>query len=495
MADSAEAPEKLTPFMAQFFAAKTEHPDALVFFRMGDFYELFFADAEKAAAALDITLTKRGQHQGDPIPMCGVPWHQADTYLARLIRQGFRVAVVEQMEDPAEARKRGAKSIVRREVVRVVTPGTLTDDALLDARWSARLAAIAFGADGAAVAWADVSTGAFEVGPAPRLEETLAAVAPAEILVAEPDAARVRAAVEESGAALTVRPGPKADARFGARRARELFEVATLDGFGAFGEAELAAIGLVLDYVELTQAGAAPRLKPPRRTAAGAVIAIDPATRAALEIERSARGGREGSLLAAVDRTITAAGGRLLAERLARPLTDVEAIRVRADGVAYFLANPRVRAEVRAALKSGADIARAQTRLALGRGGPRDLSALRDGLRAGETAAGAIVDAPAEIAAAARALTLALAPDLGALTAQLARVLAADLPALARDGGFIADGADAALDAARGLRDDSRRIVAAMQQELAERTGLPLKSSTIPFWAIISKRRRNRPKR
>jgi len=475
MADSAEAPEKLTPFMAQFFAAKTEHPDALVFFRMGDFYELFFADAEKAAAALDITLTKRGQHQGDPIPMCGVPWHQADTYLARLIRQGFRVAVVEQMEDPAEARKRGAKSIVRREVVRVVTPGTLTDDALLDARWSARLAAIAFGADGAAVAWADVSTGAFEVGPAPRLEETLAAVAPAEILVAEPDAARVRAAVEESGAALTVRPGPKADARFGARRARELFEVATLDGFGAFGEAELAAIGLVLDYVELTQAGAAPRLKPPRRTAAGAVMAIDPATRAALEIERSARGGREGSLLAAVDRTITAAGGRLLAERLARPLTDVEAIRVRADGVAYFLGNPRVRADVRAALKSGADIARAQTRLALGRGGPRDLSALRDGLRAGETAAGAIVDAPAEVAAAARALTLALAPDLGALTAQLARVLAADLPALARDGGFIADGADAALDAARGLRDDSRRIVAAMQQELAERTGLPLK--------------------
>ncbi|MBU6373709.1 MAG: DNA mismatch repair protein MutS [Alphaproteobacteria bacterium] len=477
MADSAEAPEKLTPFMAQFFAAKNQHPDALVFFRMGDFYELFFEDAEKAAAALDITLTKRGQHQGDPIPMCGVPWHQAEGYLARLIRQGFRVAVVEQMEDPAEAKRRGAKSIVRREVVRVVTPGTLTDDALLDARFSARLAAVAFGPDGAALAWADVSTGAFEVGPAPRLEDALAAVAPAELLVAEPDAARLRGVAEECGAALTVRPGPKADARFGARRARELYEVATLDGFGAFTEAELAAIGLLLDYIELTQAGAAPRLKPPRRVTPGAVMAIDPATRAALEIERSMRGAREGSLLAAVDRTVTAAGGRLLGERLARPLTDVDAIKARHDSVAFFLGEPRIRADVRSVLKSGADIARALTRLTLGRGGPRDLAALRDGLRAGEAAAGVVTTpaAPAEVAEAARALTLTAIPALGALAAHLARVLAADLPTLARDGGFLADGADAALDAARALRDDSRRVIAALQQELAERTGLPLK--------------------
>src|SRR5690242_7022836 len=325
--------------MAQYLTAKAEHPDAILFFRMGDFYEMFFEDAEKAAAAIGITLTKRGQHGGEPIPMAGVPWHQAEGYLAKLIRSGFKVAVCEQLEDPAEAKKRGGKSIVARGVVRVVTPGTLTEEGLLDARAANRLAACAFAGDAAAIAWADVSTGAFETR-ALKLEELegeLAALAPAELIVVDSEMARIAEAARVCGATVTPRPGVKGDAKAAARRIKAAFEVAALDAFGDFSDVELSAMGLVLDYIELTQAGAAPRLTPPKRSGERAFMAIDAATRAALEIDRSVRGGRDGSLLACVDRTMTAAGGRLLAERIARPLTDVSAINARLDAVEFFV--------------------------------------------------------------------------------------------------------------------------------------------------------------
>lgn len=464
--------------MAQYLAAKSDHPDALLFFRMGDFYELFFEDAEKAASALGITLTKRGQHGGEPIPMAGVPWHQAENYLAKLIRAGFKVAVCEQLEDPAEAKKRGGKSIVARGVVRVVTPGTLTEEGLLDARAANRLAAIVFDGDGSAIAWADVSTGAFEtraIEPADA-EEEIAALAPAELLAVEAETSGLAEAARISGALLTPRPAVKADAKAAARRIKAAFEVATLDAFGEFSAAELSAMGLLLDYIELTQAGAAPRLAPPKRAGARAFMAIDAATRAALEIERSARGARDGSLLACVDRTITAPGGRLLAERLARPLTDVRAINRRLDGVHFFLENPSRRAGVREELRAAGDLARALTRLALGRGGPRDLAALRDGLSAGDRAAARCVgldpDAPAEIAEACAALSLTAHPASASLAQTLERALAPDLPLLARDGGFIAPGFDATLDEHRALRDDSRKVIAALQAKYAEETGI-----------------------
>lgn len=472
---------KPTPFMEQYLAAKAQHPDALLFFRMGDFYELFFTDAEQAAAALNITLTQRGQHGGDPIPMAGVPWHQAEGYLAKLIRAGFKVAVCEQVEDPAEARKRGAKSIVRREVVRLVTPGTLTEEGLLEARAANRLAAVAFADEGVGLAWADISTGAFQVlACAPgSLAEELAALGPAELLAAEPDAQRppVVQGAAQSGAALTVRPGPKADARAGERQARALFEVATLEGFGSFSACELAAIGLLLDYVELTQAGASPRLEPPRRASARGAMAIDAATRASLEIERSVRGGREGSLLHAVDRTVTAPGGRLLAERLARPSLDLAEIRARHDSIAFLLAQADLRAAIRAELKGAGDPARALIRLALGRGGPRDLATLSQALSAGERLCVRLLGLgpPAEIAGACAALSLVSRPALHGLVLKLGQALGEDLPLLARDGGFIRVGFDAALDEARELRDDSRRVIAALQAQYAERTGQPLK--------------------
>jgi DNA mismatch repair protein MutS len=469
--------------MAQYLAAKAEHPDALVFFRMGDFYELFFEDAEKAAGALGITLTKRGQHGGEPIPMAGVPWHQAENYLAKLIRAGFKVAVCEQLEDPAEAKKRGSKSIVARGVVRVVTPGTLTEDGLLDARAANRLAACVIAGENAAIAWADVSTGAFEARALKRaeIEEDLAALSPAELIVTESDAAALTEIARISGAALTLRPNVKADAKAAARRIKSAFEVAALDAFGDFTNPELSAMGLVLDYIELTQAGAAPRLAPPRRAAERSFMAIDPATRSALEIERSnatamGRGGREGSLLASVDRTVSAAGGRLLAERIARPLTDPKAINARLDAVAFFLEARERRAGVRQELKAAGDLARALTRLALGRGGPRDLAALRDGLNAGDRAAARCLgldgEAPAEIERACSALTLAACPPLATLVQTLERALAPELPLLARDGGFIAAGFDGALEETRALRDDSRRVIAALQARYAEETGI-----------------------
>ncbi|MGE0662312.1 MAG: DNA mismatch repair protein MutS [Hyphomonadaceae bacterium] len=464
--------------MAQYLAAKAEHPDALLFFRMGDFYELFFEDAEKASAAIGITLTKRGQHGGEPIPMAGVPWHQAENYLSKLIRSGFKVAVCEQLEDPAEAKKRGGKAIVQRGVVRVVTPGTLTEEGLLDARAANRLAAIFFGGEGAAIAWADVSTGAFETRSLKHgeAEQEVAALAPAELLVTDAHAQHVKEAARIAGAALTVRPAVKADAKTAARRIKAAFEVAALDAFGDFNDGELSAMGLLLDYVELTQAGAAPRLTPPRRNSERAPMAIDAATRAALEIERSVRGGRDGSLLACVDRTVTSAGGRMLAERIGRPLTDVAAINARLDAVEFFLDARERRAGVRAELRAAGDLARALTRLALSRGGPRDLASLRDGLAAGDRAAARCLDRaqgmPAEIASACAALTLATQSESAALAQDLARALAPDPPLLSRDGGFIASGHDAALDETRALRDDSRKVIAALQASYAEETGI-----------------------
>ncbi|MEQ1490572.1 MAG: DNA mismatch repair protein MutS, partial [Terricaulis sp.] len=478
MADSSHPAPKVTPFMAQYLAAKAEHPDALLFFRMGDFYELFFADAEKASVAVGITLTKRGQHGGEPIPMAGVPWHQAENYLSKLIRAGHKVAVCEQLEDPAEAKKRGGKSIVQRGVVRVVTPGTLTEEGLLDARSANRLAAIAFSSDGAAIAWADVSTGAFETRSLKHqeAEEEIAALSPAELLVTDADSQHVNEAARITGAALTVRPAVKADAKAAARRIKAAFEVAALDAFGDFTNVELSAMGLLLDYIELTQAGAAPRLMPPRRNAERASMAIDAATRAALEIERSVRGGREGSLLACVDRTVTSAGGRMLAERVSRPLTDVVAINSRLDAVQFFLDARDRREGVREELRAAGDLARALTRLALGRGGPRDLANLRDGLTAGDRAAarclGLSIEAPAEISRACAALSLSAHAESAALAQTLARALSPDLPLLARDGGFIDGGYDATLDESRALRDDSRKVIAALQASYAEETGI-----------------------
>ncbi|HEX5007036.1 MAG TPA: DNA mismatch repair protein MutS, partial [Hyphomonadaceae bacterium] len=380
--------EGATPFMAQYLEMKQRHPDALLFFRMGDFYELFFEDALTAARALDITQTFRGQHNGQPIPMAGVPYHAAESYLSRLIRQGFRVAVCEQTEDPAEAKKRGSKAVVRREIVRVVTPGTITEEALLEARSANCLAAIGVAGGGreAALALADVSTGRLEVfglGSA-ELEDVLAAVAPREVLVADSALAQTEVAKATHGLTVTPRPGVRADPKLGERLVKTAYGVSTLDGFGTFSRAELIACALLFDYLALTQAGGQARLDPPLRSAPEAFLAIDPATRASLEIERSSRGQRQGSLVASVDRTVTAAGARLLAARIGRPSRNRDEITHRLDAVAFFLDASERREFAREALKRASDLERARMRLSLRRGGPRDLAVLAACLGVGE---------------------------------------------------------------------------------------------------------------
>ena len=395
-------PVDATPMMRQYLAIKAQHPDHLVFYRMGDFYELFFDDAVKASAALDIALTKRGQHMGEDITMCGVPVHSHEAYLSRLIRQGFKVAVCEQVEDPAEAKKRGAKSVVERAVVRVITPGTLTEDALLDARSHNYLAALAEAQGELALAWLDLSTADFATQPLlpAQLAAALARLAPGELLVPDRLLARepLKAALEDWNAVLTPLPSARFDSDNARKRLQAAFNVAALESFGSFSRAEVAACGALLDYVELTQAGKRPALAPPRRERADGTMEIDPATRRNLELVRSLDGRRDGTLLATIDRTLTGPGARLLAERIAAPLTDRAAIERRLDLVQLFVERPAVRERVREALKRTPDIERALQRLSVGRGGPRDLAALRDGLDSGEALAATLGAEPEALA-------------------------------------------------------------------------------------------------
>ena len=468
----------LTPMMAQYLDIKEKAGEALLFYRMGDFYELFFNDAVEAAAALDITLTQRGKHQGADIPMCGVPHHAHESYLARLIKAGFNVAICEQTEDPAEAKKRGSKSVVRREIVRVVTPGTLTEDTLLAAGANNFLGALALLRGGqAALALIDISTGELLVREtdADNLEADIATASISELIVADDvdDALLSRLETGGGGVKLTMQPKSLFDARGGERRVAETFRVASLDGFGGFSPAERAALGAVIAYVALTQVGRMPALRPPRRLAAGSIMAIDQATRASLEITTSQSGGRAGTLFAAVDRTATAPGARMLAARLAAPLTDIADIAARQASVAFFVEEARLRGEVRDALRSAPDVARSVSRLSLGRGGPRDLVAIRDGLAAARRIAERLSRADYPLAEELAGCTRALqATGFSQLLSTLKNALAETPPLLARDGGFIAKGYDPGLDKVRQLRDESRRVVAGMESEYREKVGL-----------------------
>ena len=457
--------------MAQYLEIKAQHPDALLFYRMGDFYEMFFEDAVAASGALDIALTKRGFHLGQDIPMCGVPVHAAEAYLLTLIRKGFRVAIAEQMEDPAEARRRGAKAVVRREIVRLVTPGTLTEDALLEARRHNYLAAFAEVREAGALAWVDISTGAFRVMACPRarLGAELARLAVREVLLPEALAGELAALVAEAGAVATLRGRASFDSAAAEGRLQRLYGVAALDAFGSFERPELAAMGAVVDYLDLTQRGRLPLLMTPVREAAEDAVQIDAATRRNLEILGALSGGREGSLIEAVDRTVTAAGARLIEARLAAPARDLGVIRARLAAVRWLHEDaPRAEA-LRRALRAVPDIDRALSRLALDRGGPRDLGAIRAGLE-GARAVAALLDAPEApplLAEAGAGLT-----GHEAISAPLAAALLPDLPLLARDGGFVAPGHDAALDEARTLRDEARGVIAALQAQYAAETGI-----------------------
>ncbi|WP_320177113.1 DNA mismatch repair protein MutS [Roseovarius pacificus] len=457
--------------MAQYLEIKAEYPGAMLFYRMGDFYELFFDDAVAASEALDIALTKRGKHLGEDIPMCGVPVHSAENYLLTLIRKGFRVAVCEQMESPEEAKKRGSKSVVKRGVVRLVTPGTLTEESLLEARRHNYLASFARVRGEGALAWVDISTGSFHVMPLAevRLGPELARLAPSEVVLAEGDEADLGGIVTESGAASTELGRAAFDSSGGEQRLCDLFKVGALDAYGQFSRAELAAMGAIVEYLEITQKGKLPLLRPPQREAQARVMQIDAATRRNLEITQSLSGGKAGSLLSVVDRTVTAGGGRLLERRLSSPSRVMDVVQDRLDSVAFAVEQARFSDAMRAALRKVPDLDRALSRLGLDRGGPRDLAAIRNGLtQAAEISALADgQDMPRLLAGAAGDLT-----GHDDLLDLLDQALVAEPPLLARDGGFIAPGYDAELDEARQLRDEGRGVIAGMQSEYQELTGI-----------------------
>jgi DNA mismatch repair protein MutS len=485
MNEHVAAPETdATPLMAQYLAIKAAHSEYLLFYRMGDFYELFFDDAGKAAEALDIALTKRGKHAGEDIPMCGVPVHAADAYLEKLIRKGFRVAVCEQVEDPAEAKKRGSKSVVKREVVRLVTPGTLTEDSLLEPRSANVLASLGRAGHELALASVDISGGAFEVAglAAGDLGPELARLNPSEVLVPDSLLAddALAATLKALGPALTPLPSVKFDSHAGERALKTRYVVASLDGFGQFTRAELSAAGAMIAYLELTQKGRFPALGPPTRGLAKAHMSIDAATRRNLELTQTLSGERTGSLLSVVDWTVTAAGARDLAARLAAPLTDAAVIGARHDAVGFFANDSTLRRAVREDLRRAPDIARALARISVGRGGPRDLAALRDGIRISRLVReklkldDAMAPSPGEVQGAHLALMENVAA-VSRLATRLDQVLVPEPGFFARDGGFIVTGTHPPLDEARQLRDESRRVVAGLEAGYREKSGAPLK--------------------
>ncbi len=473
--------------MAQYLEIKAANPDSILWYRMGDFYELFFEDAVAASQALSIVLTKRGKHQGQDIPMCGVPVHRADEYLQRLIKQGYRVAVCEQLEDPAEARKRGAKAVVKRDVVRLVTPGTITEDALLEARERNFLTAL-FAPNAAAslmtpdaviaIASVDISTGEFEVGSVAGsdLAGELVRLSPREVIAA--DAMLADAALckwlEIAGAKPTPVPAPFFDSMSGQRALNEHLKVADLSAFGGFDRAELASCGALLKYIDLTQLGRRPVIRPPRKTGVKDALLIDAASRASLELVRSSSGEKSSTLFGAIDRTVTGPGARVLQAWLSGPLTDVGAIDARLDAVGYLVERTRLIEDIRKVLQTAPDVARALPRLSFGRGGPRDLAAVRDGLFAAAAAAkvlkaaSATLGLPRELERIARRLTAARSELGNALNSALID----DPPHLKRDGGFIAPGFSTDLDQTRALRDNGRAVMASLEAKYVEATGV-----------------------
>ncbi|MBA3511681.1 MAG: DNA mismatch repair protein MutS, partial [Sphingomonas sp.] len=448
--------------MAQYRRLKDEAGDALLFYRMGDFFELFFDDAKVAATSLDIALTRRGASEGEPIPMCGVPVHSAESYLARLIRAGHRVAIAEQVESPAEARKaRGSKALVERAIVRLVTPGTLTEEALLESSAANWLAAVARAGDDSAIAAADISTGRFELiacGPG-ELAGELARLSPAET-IADGSIPGVRTSAGKGGF----------DSMAGERALKTRFGLATLDGLGSPSRAELAAAGGLLAYLDATQKGTGILLDAPRRIARSSHVAIDTATRDSLELTRSASGAVAGSLLGEIDRCQSAAGRRLLAEDISAPLTERPPIEARLALVAWLHEDALRRERVRTALKAMPDFARALARLAAGRGSPRDLALLRDGLGAAGSLQGELKSEPD-----APTLLQALLPKLGghdALVGKLGQALVASPPIDSSKGGYIAEGYDPNLDALRAASSDGRRAIAALESRYREAIGV-----------------------
>ena len=462
----------MTPMMSQYMEIKSDYSEALLFYRMGDFYELFFEDAKVAANALDIALTKRGKHSGEDIPMCGVPHHSAENYIYTLINKGFRVAICEQMESPEEAKKRGYKAVVKREVVRLVTPGTLTEDNLLDAKKSNYLAAYSLVHKEASVSWIDISTGSFYISSIPpeKLGSELTRLSPSEILLSEDLAKAHRDLAEEFGISVTELGNSAFDSSSARERLKKVFNVETLDGLGTFNRAELSSMGAIIEYLQITQKGKLPLLSRPRRELNSSFMTIDTATRKNLELTKGlSSGNKSGSLLSVIDHTLTSGGARLLEKRVSAPSTNLDEIEKRLNGLDFMIADSSLSSSLRSELRKVPDLDRALSRIALERAGPRDLAAIRNGLLQSSIITKILSNftLPKLIKE-----KTAVFPEQDKFLDLLTKALVDEPPIMARDGGFIREGFDPQLDEARRLRNDGKKIIAEMQMDLVKISGI-----------------------
>ena len=472
-----EGASKVTPMMQQYFEIKADYPDELLFYRMGDFYEMFFDDALKAAKVLDIALTKRGEHEGEPIPMAGVPVHSHENYLARLIKAGIRVAICEQTEDPAEAKKRGYKSVVKREVVRLVTAGTLTEDHLLEADQNNFMLAIVKDDKAFGVARLDLSTGVFstELTKGKTLSSVIGRYDPAEILISDElyEDDDLRDIFDFYKDRLTVLSYRRFDYENAHKALTDFYSVKSLSVFGDFEKQEVLAAGVLLDYVKQTQKSDMPKLQDLTRLCQDAVMQIDLATRCNLELHKTMHGERKGSLLSVIDKTISASGARLLARSLAAPMVNPDEILKRQQGVTFFKAHEDVRSQTRKYLNQYPDIERAFTRVSLGRAGPRDLQAIYQGLCVAAFIKTKILqkvpleEIPEEVQTCFEAIK-----DFSGIRDTFKRALKDELPMLARDGGFVREGYHNALDEQLLLKADGKEIILCFQRKYREKSGV-----------------------
>ena len=479
----------MTPMMAQYLQIKKEHQDYLLFYRMGDFYELFLDDAVIASKALDIALTKRGKLDSQDIPMCGVPFHAYESYLAKLIRQGYKVAICEQVEDPKEAKKRGAKSVVKREVIRLVTAGTLTEEPLLDAKKNNFLLTLAKVNDTLGLSWLDISTGDFYLqevllkakDEGVVLAGILSRLNPVETVISDAylQNPQIFNVLNDYRDQLSVLPQARFNSENAKKRLETVFKVEAVEAFGNFTRAEITAAGVLLDYVENTQKGKIPLISKPVKVTESQIMEIDGATRRSLELVEALTGDKNSCLLGVIDRAVTGAGGRLLASRVSNPLKDIEGINRRLDSVEFFTRFNRIRQEVRAILKACPDIERAVSRLSLGRGGPRDLANIKTALAVVPQLKNLVMsfnqNTDEQILSEFPDSLKTVLNNLGEhsnLVSTLEQALAEDLPLLARDGGFIREGFYPPLDEIKLLKNDSHKMIVELQNKYAEATGI-----------------------
>ncbi len=460
--------------MDQYLEIKSNYSEALVFYRMGDFYELFFEDAKTASSELQITLTTRGKHLDQSIPMCGVPFHAAEGYINTLIHKGYKVAVCEQTESPSEAKKRGYKSIVKREVVRLITPGTITEDSLLVSNNSNFLISLNELRNETTASWVDISTGDFFVKglKIDDISSLFARLKPKEVLISEGLLEKVHTFINTDNLVITPLTSSSYNSMNAEKKLLEQFQVKSLDGFGEFTKPMIGAMGSIIDYLQITQIGKSVVLNSPILETHSTIMEIDPATRRNLEITKSLSGDIKGSLLDCLDKTITSNGKRLLESRLSAPLTNINNINERLDAVEFFLENESTTTKVRELLKKCPDFGRALSRLALHRGTSQDLISVKNGLIVSRELALEVFSENSQTPP----LVQRIVDNISAFKTliDLLESSLTEKPVVIADKvSNIAEGYNVQLDKYRRILSDSGDIIIKMQLALAEETKIP----------------------